>query len=182
LTVAERGLLLDVARESIARGLEGESPNVNVSTYPAALREPGASFVTLKIGDELRGCIGSLEAERELVADVAHNAYAAAFRDPRFAPLTRQEFDRVSTHVALLSATEPVTFKSEIDLLQQLRPGVDGIVLQEGSRRATFLPVVWEQLPDPVDFLQYLKRKAGLAPDYWSPQITIERYTVNSIS
>jgi len=181
LTPADRKTLLDLARTSIEHGLCGEQLKVDVAQHSLALGAPGASFVTLKIAEALRGCIGSLEHERALAIDVAANAFAAAFRDPRFPALTQQEFNVVSIHISLLSTTEPVDFDSEADLLQQLRPGVDGIVLHEGWRRATFLPVVWEQLPDPVDFLQHLKRKAGLAPDYWSPQITIERYTVSAI-
>ncbi len=182
LAGADRTALLELARRAIRHGLRGEQLKVDVAQHSPALRAPGASFVTLKIAGELRGCIGSLEHERALAVDVAENAFAAAFRDPRFAALTHREFEIVSIHISLLSTTEPVRFESEADLLRLLRPGIDGIVLQEGHRRATFLPVVWEQLPDPADFLQYLKRKAGLAPDYWSARISIERYTVDSIS
>lgn len=182
LNTTDRKTLLTLAQTSIKQGLCGEHVKVDLAAHSPALREPGASFVTLKIAEELRGCIGSLEAERALAEDVAHNAFAAAFRDPRFNALTWPEFERVQIHISLLSRPLPMRFASEADLLGQLRPGIDGVVLQEGWRRATFLPVVWEQLPNPVDFLQYLKRKAGLAPDYWSAQIAIERYTVDSIS
>ncbi len=140
-----------------------------------------ATFVTLTIDAQLRGCIGTLEARRALVEDVASNAYSAAFEDPRFAPLERAEFERLDIHLSLLSAPEPIQFGSEKDLLAQIRPSLDGLVLEEGARRGTFLPSVWEQLPDPVEFLRHLKRKAGLPADYWSATLRVSRYTSESI-
>ena len=110
--------------------------------------------------------------------DVAENAFAAAFRDPRFPPLRPDEYPRLEYHISILNPPEPMTVTSEADLLQQLRPGVDGLVLIEGARRATFLPSVWEQLPDPRQFLAHLKMKAGLPADYWSDSLRFERYTV----
>jgi AmmeMemoRadiSam system protein A len=112
---------------------------------------------------------------------VASNAYSAAFEDPRFAPLERGEFERLDIHLSLLSAPEPIQFGSEKDLLAQIRPSLDGLVLEEGARRGTFLPSVWEQLPDPVEFLRHLKRKAGLPADYWSATLRVSRYTSESI-
>jgi uncharacterized protein len=182
LAPADRETLMALAQTSIRHGLCGEEVKIDVEQYTPMLRAPGASFVTLQLAGELRGCIGSLEAERALAEDVAHNAFAAAFRDSRFSVLTWAEFERIRIHISLLSRSVPMRFASEADLLQQLRPGVDGLVLQEHWRRATFLPVVWESIPDPIEFLQQLKRKAGLSPDYWSAKITIERYTVESIS
>lgn len=182
LSDADRQMLLGVARSSIRYGLDhGIALPVVMTDYSPDLQSHKASFVTLKIHDELRGCIGSLEAHRSLVEDVAQNAYAAAFRDPRFSPLTEPEYADLQYHISILTPPEPVSFSSETDLLQQLRPGIDGVVLQEGQRRGTFLPQVWESLPDPVDFLRHLKQKAGLPADYWSDRIRIERYTVEDI-
>jgi len=143
------------------------------------LDEPGATFVTLMRQDELRGCIGSLIAERPLRVDVTDNARSAAFRDPRFRPLTHEEFFSITVEVSLLSALEPMTFNSETDLLEQLRPGIDGVLLEHGRQRGTFLPQVWEQLPEPGIFLAHLKRKAGLPADYWASGLSVSRYTVS---
>jgi AmmeMemoRadiSam system protein A len=129
----------------------------------------------------LRGCIGTLQAFRPLVEDVAHNAYAAAFHDPRFPRLSAKEYAQLHYHISILSTPEPVKFKDEQDLLAQLRPGIDGLVLEEGLYRGTFLPQVWESLPEPKTFLRHLKQKAGLHPDYWSTTIKVQRYTVEEI-
>ncbi len=144
------------------------------------LRESGACFVTLKREGELRGCIGSLSAERSLVEDVAENAYAAAFSDPRFYPLQSAELRRLEMSISIIGKAEPMHFSSEHDLIAQLRPDIDGLILEEGYRRGTFLPSVWEQLPDPVDFVRHLKLKAGLPVNYWSETIRISRYTTHS--
>ena len=143
-----------------------------------ALGRPGATFVTLKQGGELRGCIGSLEPRRPLGVDVHHNALAAAFEDPRFAPLAMRELDVTTVEVSLLSPAQRFDVADEDDLLARLEPGVDGLVLELGRARATFLPQVWEALPDPRDFVGALKRKAGLPANFWSPEIRISRYTV----
>lgn len=177
-----RHMLLAVASESIRRGLAGVRYVAGVDGVPARLCERRASFVTLHSDHRLRGCIGSLDATRSLIDDVAHNAYAAAFEDPRFAPLSGAEFERLSIHLSVLSTPEPICFSSERELLSQLRPRVDGLVLEAGFRRGTFLPSVWEQLPEPVEFLRHLKLKAGLAENYWSPDISVKRYTVEAIS
>jgi len=175
----DRQTLLGVARSSVRYGLEhGIALPVSVSDYSPALQAPKACFVTLKINDELRGCIGSLEANRPLVEDVAQNAFAAAFRDPRFTRLQESEYAQLHYHISVLNPPEPVVFSGEADLLQQLRPGVDGLVLQDGRHRGTFLPQVWESLPEPQEFLRHLKHKAGLPADYWSDQIKVLRYTV----
>ena len=179
---ADRGALLNLARASIRAGLEGGEPRVRATDYPAGLQAPRASFVTLNVAAQLRGCIGTLEAHQPLVLDVAQNAFAAAFRDPRFPALGRDEFARIEIHISILSVPEPVAFASEADLLARLRPGVDGLIIEEGYRRGTFLPAVWESLPEPGEFLRQLKRKAGLPADYWSAGIRIRRYTVESIS
>jgi AmmeMemoRadiSam system protein A len=142
------------------------------------LKEPGAAFVTLTQDGDLRGCIGSLEAWRPLDADVRANACAAAFRDPRFAPLTRRELDGTRVEVSLLTAPEAMQFADEADALRQLRPGIDGVVLEWRGHRGTFLPQVWESLPEPKDFLAHLKGKAGLAPDFWAADVRLLRYEV----
>lgn len=164
----------------LARNAIGES--FGVAPQPVAerpeWRQPGASFVTLARHGELRGCIGSLEAWRPLAEDVAANARAAAFRDPRFAPLTAGELAGIRVEVSLLTPPQPLPWRDEADALAQLQPHIDGVILSAGRHRATFLPQVWEQLPDPADFLAHLKRKAGLAADYWGSDLRLERYTV----
>ncbi|TAM46641.1 MAG: AmmeMemoRadiSam system protein A [Gammaproteobacteria bacterium] len=176
-----RRTLLELAGSAIEKGLGGERLTVCATDYPEPLRAPRATFVTLHVGGELRGCIGTLEVRRTLVEDVAHNARAAAFEDPRFPPLAPAEFGRLDIHISVLSAPEPVAFASEEDLLRQLRPRVDGLILQAGLRRGTFLPSVWEQLPEPREFLRHLKRKAGLPADYWAADIRVSRYVTASI-
>ena len=177
----DRATLLDLARRSVAHGLDHGAPlPVDPTGYPEPLRAELAAFVTLHLHGALRGCIGHLEAVQPLVRDVAENAYAAAFRDPRFPPLTRQELQGLAVHISVLAAPEPMTFASEADLLGQIRPGIDGLILTEGRARGTFLPSVWESLPDRRDFLNHLKRKAGLPADHWSDRVQVARYTTES--
>ena len=133
-----------------------------------------------RAGQQLRGCIGTLEACRPLAEDVSRNAWAAAFRDPRFPPLQESELAGLDIHISVLSEAEPVTFGSEQDLLGRIRPGVDGLILEERSARGTFLPSVWESLPEPEQFLAHLKLKAGLPADYWSASVRMWRYTTQS--
>ncbi|MDD5612714.1 MAG: AmmeMemoRadiSam system protein A, partial [Gallionella sp.] len=177
LTDKQGRLLLAIARDAIAQalGVAHTAPNVEADW----LAEPGACFVTLTQQGELRGCIGSLQAHRSLLADVRHNALAAALPDPRFAPLGAAELARTRIEVSLLSASQPMQFTDEADALAQLRPGVDGVVFEFGYHRSTFLPQVWEQLPQPRQFMAQLKRKAGLPADFWSDQVTLSRYTVS---
>jgi len=174
--------LLDLAKSSIQHGLQTGRPlKVNLADFPAELTEHRATFVTLHKHDQLRGCIGMLEAVRPLAEDIAENAYSAAFKDSRFPPLEADELDELEIHLSILTPAEPVSFTSEQDLLNQLQPGIDGLILQEGHRRGTFLPSVWEQLPKPEQFLRHLKQKAGLAPDYWSENVRIYRYRTEVI-
>lgn len=173
---AERGeTLLALARSSLAAALQGESV-----TSPGGdwLEQPGACFVTLKLEGQLRGCIGSIHAHRPLEEDVCENAVAAALKDPRFPALTSEELGRTAIEVSLLSPLEELEFSSEDDLLAQLRPGTDGLVVEYRQYRGTFLPAVWESLPQPADFLCHLKRKAGLQADFWSPEMKVWRFTV----
>lgn len=177
----ERRLLIQLARDAITHYLqEGELVAVKPANYPEKLRELRASFVTLKIHGALRGCIGSLEARQPLVQDVALNAIAAATRDPRFPALQTQELAATTISLSILSPTEPIEFSSEQDLLAKIRPGIDGLILQDGFYRGTFLPVMWEELPTPEEFLKHLKLKAGLKPHYWSDSLEVWRYTAES--
>lgn len=181
LTPGHRQTLLKVAADSIAHGLTRDRAlGVTPSDFAAELQALRACFVTLTIEDALRGCIGTLEARRPLVQDIAHNAYAAAFRDPRFTPLRPLESERLHIHISVLSLPEPLSFGTEDELLAQLTPGVDGLILEEGGKHGTFLPSVWESLPDPRDFIAHLKHKAGLSPDYWSNTLRVKRYTAES--
>ncbi len=143
-----------------------------------ALAQAGATFVTLTQGGELRGCIGSLEAWRPLEQDVRANARAAAFRDPRFMPLVEEELELTRVEVSLLQPAVAMSFSSEDDAVGQLRPGIDGVILESGTHRGTFLPQVWESLPEPRQFMAHLKQKAGLPPDFWSPDVRLSRYEV----
>ena len=168
-------VLLPIARSAIGDmfGLAAD-----VRSDHRILQEQGACFITLMRHGRLRGCIGTLEPHRTLLADIKANAKAAAFTDPRFEPLTATEFRGTVIEVSLLSATVAMDFASEEEALADLRPNIDGLVFEWRGHRSTFLPQVWEQLPDPRDFLTHLKRKAGLAPDFWAPDVTLKRYTV----
>ena len=169
--------LLVLARNAIARALHQPTAPVPDPALPE-LAEPGATFVTLTRRGDLRGCIGSLEAHRPLGRDVQENALAAAFRDPRFAPLAEEELTGTRVEVSLLTPARPFPVKDEQEALAQLRPGRDGLIFQVGPLRATFLPQVWEELPEPHQFLAHLKRKAGLSVDYWSQEVRLSRYEV----
>lgn len=175
--------LIEVAYAAVTYGVHtGRVLLMNPEAFDPEYRELRATFVTLRKDGELRGCIGSLEPTRSLLEDVAANAFSAAFRDPRFPPVTEDEIASLEIQISALGPVEPLLFQSEDDLLSKLRPGVDGLVLREGGRRGTFLPQVWDELRDPRQFLRQLKRKAGLQPDHWSDQIRVERYTVESIA
>lgn len=178
--MTDRGrTLLAVARDSLAEafGLRepGDSPGDSREPW---LDEPGATFVTLRRSGSLRGCVGSLRAYRPLRDDVRANARTAAFSDTRFPPLTRDELAEVDLEVSLLSAPEPLSAASEEEALALLRPGIDGVILEYHNHRGTFLPQVWEQLPEPREFLAHLKHKAGLPPGFWHPDLRLWRYTV----
>ncbi len=179
----EKKMLLKIAHEAILFGLEKNAEmQLNTAEYSNNLQEEKASFVTLHLDHQLKGCIGSLQAHQPLAEDVAHNAYAAAFLDPRFSPVTSAEFPKLSFHISVLNKPEPMSFTSEEDLVRQLRPGIDGLILTDEFYKGTFLPSVWEELSDAALFIKHLKQKAGLSPDYWSDTIQVERYTVESIS
>ncbi len=170
-------VLLPIARDVISKTLGRLSGGAAEDLL--WLHEKGASFVTLTQRLQLRGCIGTLEAHRSLLLDVSANAYAAAFRDLRFSPLTAAELDHTEIEVSLLSIMQPLLFAGEQDALAQLQPGVDGVVFEFGIHRSTFLPQVWEQLPDASVFMAHLKRKAGLYPEFWDEEVKLYRYTVS---
>ena len=177
----QRKILLQLAKDSIFCGLENARPlAINIENFDKELQQHRACFVTLHKYQLLRGCIGSLEASRPLVNDVNENAFAAAFRDPRFNALQHSEFGHLSISISVLTPATEIVFDSEQDLLEKVRPGIDGLILQQDYLRATFLPSVWEQLPDPVEFLKHLKLKAGLTADFWSDNIKISRYQTES--
>jgi AmmeMemoRadiSam system protein A len=177
LEPASRRALLRTAASAIETHLAGRpAAPPPIEGLPDQLREHGASFVTLAIGGELRGCCGTLEAERPLAQDVWCNAAASAFHDPRFPPLEPREWHRVSLEVAVLSPRESVTAHSEAELVAQLLPGRHGLVLSWRGRRATFLPKVWQQIAEPRDFVRHLKQKAGWHADFWAADLESWRY------
>jgi len=168
-----------VAWRSIDFGLEEGRPlELTAESYPPPLQEEGATFVTLEVGGRLRGCIGTYLPRRPLVMDVAENAFSAAFRDHRFPPVSESERKELELHISLLAPLAALDVESEGDLLRALRPGVDGLLLEDPPHRSTFLPQVWDSLPDPLEFLAQLKLKAGLPRDHWSPNVRFYRYTV----
>ena len=181
--LAEHGeILLRTAASSILHGLaRGKPLTVDAASFPASLAARGACFVTLKRGGHLRGCIGSSVAHRPLIIDVAENGFAAAFRDPRFPKLDASELSDLTLSLSVLSAPRPMTVKDEADLLSQLRPHVDGLIIVDGERRALFLPSVWESLPKPEEFVMRLKMKAGMAPDHWSKTFQALRFTAEEL-
>lgn len=181
-TPEEKKIILDTADKAIRYGLEFKKPIfLTLDDYAEKLLEIGASFVTLEINNFLRGCIGSLKAYQPLIADIAQNAYSAAFCDPRFPPLTKEEYPKITKHISILSKSVPIEFKDEKDLLTKICPNVDGLTLKDKYCCGTFLPAVWKSLCTPELFLKHLKLKAGLPENYWSDTIQIEKYTVEVI-
>lgn len=178
---AERRALKAAAVQSIAHGVKtGGTPKIDVAGFTRSLQAMRATFVTVMLDGRLRGCIGTLEPHLSLIEDVVQNACKAALSDPRFPPVTMAEAGRLEIGVSILSHPRPIAFEGEAGLLAALRPGVDGVVLSAGERRGLFLPQVWENLPEPADFVGHLKEKTGLARDRWSPDIHAKRFTVES--
>lgn len=183
LDAGPRQALLELARGSLAHGIAwGTALEVELEVLDPVLAEPGASFVSLHLEGRLRGCVGLLEAARPLAMDVAENAFAAGLRDPRFAPLSALELETVEVSISVLEASEALPAADLEALLTALRPGEDGLIVELAGRRATFLPAVWEQLPDPSDFVTQLWRKAGLPVGFWSPELRLARYRSHSFS
>jgi hypothetical protein len=168
LTSEEKLILLRLARTTLERGVRGEElPPVDLKGVTPHLKEPGASFITLTIAGELRGCIGALEAYQPLVQDVREHALAAALEDPRFPPVRPEELDQIEIEISRLTPPQNLEYQDAADLVRQLRPNVDGVILRDGPRRATFLPQVWEKIPDKAEFLDALCAKMGAARDTW---------------
>ncbi len=184
LTDEERSYLLALARETITEAAGGKLPPRLPVPPPARLNAPGAAFVTLHTrAGELRGCIGSLVAHRPLIEDVRENAFAAAFRDPRFPPVTAAELSDIVIEISVLTEPQPLAFDGPEDLIRKLRPHVDGVIIERGWRRATFLPQVWEQLPSPEEFLAHLCYKAGLPVNAWRwPDLKVSIYQVTEFA
>lgn len=180
LTDAEKRLLLKLARQSIERAVRNEPlPKITLQEYPPRLQEHGASFVTLTKDGALRGCIGALEAYQPLVQDVCEHAAAAAVEDYRFLPVEPGEVANLHIEISRLTAPRPFEYTKTEELLEGLRPGVDGVILRDGLQRATFLPQVWEQLPDPAEFLNHLCQKMGARADLWRlKNLTVHVYQV----
>ena len=177
----QRARLLTAARKSIAYGAQTKVVlPLDLEEWEPAFQAHGAAFVTLRKHGRLRGCIGSLRAYRALIEDVVNNAYAAALQDPRFPCVHPDEVGELSIHLSVLGTPSHMTCPDEPSLLAALRPGVDGLILADGERRATFLPSVWEELPSPTEFVRALKHKMGVSADYWSATLTISRYGVES--
>ena len=185
LATPERRELLALARASIDSALARSRASGDLIPFTAALLSPAltvrrSSFVTLRRNEELRGCCGTLDAPRPLAEDVWRNAWAAAFNDYRFPALTATEWPQISVHLSLLTVPEPLDVTTEEQLLALLRPSIDGLILESDTGRATFLPAVWEQIPDPVQFVRHLKMKAGWSATYWSDRVRCSRYTTES--
>lgn len=177
-TTAEQNLLLDVAEKSLYHGLRTNRPvDVRHEEYCGRLLDPAATFVTLRTGTQLRGCMGSLRVFAALVRDVAQNAYSAGFRDPRFPPLQDQEFLDLSISISVLSEPQAVVVDSEARLIERMQNERGGWILRYRSQRGLLLPSVWETISEPVEFLTALKRKAKLDPEFWSTEFAIEQFT-----
>ena len=176
--------LLDVARRSLHHGVQHGRPlRVDPGEHPEALRAPFAVFVTLFRHDALRGCIGSLEPEGAVVEETARNAFGAGFHDPRFHAVTVDELnDGLHVELSVLDVPEPVAFEDEADLLSKLRPHTDGLILTHAGRKGTFLPAVWQHVPEPAAFLSHLKAKAGLPDAPLPADAAVHRYTVTKIT
>lgn len=180
---AHASFLLTLARASLAYGVaHGHPPVITRDVPDPSLLAPRATFVTLERHGRLRGCIGRIEAVQPLVDDVNEHATAAAIHDPRFGPVQPHEVPEIVLSISILTPPEPMAVRDETDLLQQLTPGTDGLILREGRRAATFLPSVWEELTDPAAFVQHLKMKAGWPANYWSPGIRVQRYRCEYLS
>ncbi|MDA0832447.1 MAG: AmmeMemoRadiSam system protein A [Planctomycetota bacterium] len=177
LNSRDREILLDIAEASLVEFVNtGREREVNRDDVPPHLLEQRATFVTLRRQGELRGCMGSLLPRFPLVEDVAHNAFSAAAYDPRFSPLKVAELPGLNVQISLLTLPEPIRFTSEPHLLELIQPGVDGLTLTLGRHRGTLLPSVWKMCPDKQEFMNHLKKKAGLPVEFWDDDIKIERY------
>ena len=179
----KRKILLNIARKAIAEELTGKKlldREALLREYPW-LAEPGAAFVTLNENRQLRGCIGSIIAHRPLIDDLIHNAKAAAFSDPRFSPVRPEEYENLEIEISLLTPPQELSYTDKADLHRKIRPGIDGVILRLGNYQATYLPSVWEQLPDFDMFFATLCQKAGLAPNCLDAHPVIYTYEAEKI-
>jgi AmmeMemoRadiSam system protein B/AmmeMemoRadiSam system protein A len=183
LATPQRKQLLHLARNMILHGLEGGGDyNIALKNYHPQLREQRGSFVTINHNGQLRGCIGSISPARALVLDVAQNATAAAFKDPRFQPLKIEEYPQIELHISVLSPARSLQVDSRQALIDKLKPGIDGLILRQGNHSATYLPSVWEKIPQPQQFVAELRKKAGLAAQGWSDDMEVLTYTTEEFS
>jgi uncharacterized protein len=180
LTTEEKQVLLRLARRTIEQGVRGgELPALEPETQTPRLKEPGCSFVTLTIQGQLRGCIGALEPYQALAADVREHALAAALEDPRFPPVVPDELEQIEIEISRLTLPQRLEYRDEADLLMRLRPNIDGVILRDGMSRATFLPQVWEKIPEKAEFLDNLCMKMGAMPGTWRKKhLEIQTYQV----
>jgi AmmeMemoRadiSam system protein A len=184
LTQPEKEILLKFAREALEVGVQGgKLSSIDMEKLPERLCEIGASFVTLTIGGYLRGCIGTLEASQPLIDDVREHTLAAAFNDYRFPPVRPEEVTQINIEISYLTAPIPLDYRDSNDLVNHIRPGIDGVVIRDGIRRATFLPQVWQKISDPEEFLSMLCRKMGVDANYWrTKKLEILVYQVEEFS
>jgi len=184
LSAAQGQLLVRLARHTLMERLGKRIPQAEIDSLNSALKDSCfksscGTFVTLKINGRLRGCIGNLTSNAPLLSGVRRNAISAAFHDPRFAPLSASELDRVEIEISILSEPQTLKYRDGDDLIKKLRPDIDGVIIRRGHASATFLPQVWEQLPRPQDFLAHLCMKAGLAEDFWQNcELEVSTYQV----
>jgi len=183
LNQSDKTCLLEQAKTSIQFGLSNShAPTITLKSISPILQQHYASFVTLHLNGSLRGCIGALTASQALIADVNEQAFAAAFRDSRFAAVTTAECNNIHISISVLGKASAIHFSSEKNLLEKIQPNIDGLIFEAGIKRSTFLPSVWQSLPKPYDFLQQLKLKAGLDKNDWSDDIKVSRYQTLSFS
>ena len=178
ISLDSKKILLKLARDVINYGVVEQYKILKIilTEYPQELLIPKACFVTLNKNQQLRGCIGTLVARNPLVQEVVDSSFAAAFSDPRFPKVVLEELSSLKIYISVLTTPHRINFTSEQDLLAQLRPNIDGLILKAPGFVGTFLPSVWQQLPNPVDFLKNLKLKAGLSINYWSDKVEVLRY------
>ena len=184
LSSTEKKQLLEIAREALEIGVQGGLLEpIDLNELPIILQEEGGTFVTLTFGGNLRGCIGALEATRPLAEDVQQHAIAAALNDYRFPPVSPDELEGITIEISYLTSQTPLLFEDPSDLVNQLRPGVDGVVIRDGMRRATFLPQVWDKIPETETFLNMLCQKMGSKPELWKQKrIEVFTYQVEKFS
>ena len=182
LTEDEGNYLLSVARKTIEQRLSSQNEQTQSDADRSSkFLEQRGTFVTLTTGGNLRGCIGHIIPQESLIEGIRVNAINAAFQDPRFPPLTREEWEKVKVEISILTEPKPLAYSDAQDLLQKLRPEIDGVIIRKGYHQSTFLPQVWEQLPQKEEFLSHLCLKAGLGSDSWKAgDLEVSTYQVQA--